>query len=119
MEKETLNQLNYNIKINTTIEGNKVTITKREILKLGELAKIRISENEVEELQKQLNKILRFVDKINDHSLGEKHGSPAFNKFHKNRLRPDKITEHLNGLNISKNSPHSSESLITVPLVIE
>ena len=94
-----------------------MTITKREILKLGELAKIRISENEVEELQKQLNKILRFVDKINDHSLGEKHDSPAFNKFHKKSITPlDKITEHLNGLNISKNSPHSSESLITVPL---
>ena len=32
-----------------------MTITKKEILKLGELAKIRISESEVEELQKQLN----------------------------------------------------------------
>ena len=96
-----------------------MTITKKEILKLGELAKIRISENEVEELQKQLNKILRFVDKINDHSLGEKHDSLAINNIHENRLRPDKITEHPDELNISKNSPHSSESLITVPLVIE
>ena len=96
-----------------------MTITKREILKLGELAKIRISESEVEELQKQLNKILRFVDKISDHSLEEKHDSSATNNLHKNRLRPDRITEHPDGSSISKNSPHSSESLITVPLVIE
>ena len=96
-----------------------MTITKKEILKLGELAKIRISESEVEELQKQLNKILSFVDKINDHSIVEKQGSPAINNLHKNRLRPDKITEHPSGLSISKNSPSSSESLITVPLVIE
>lgn len=119
MEKETLNQLNYNININTTIKGNKVTITKKEILKLGELAKIRISESEVEELQKQLNKILRFVDKINDHSLKEKDDTLAVNSFHKGRLRPDEITDHPDGLSVSKNSPHNSESLITVPLVIE
>ena len=111
--------MNYNIKINTTIEGNKVTITKKEILKLGELAKIRISDSEVEELQKQLNKILEFVDKINDCSLGEKQGSQAINGLHKSRLRPDEITEHPDELSISRNSPHSTESLITVPLVIE
>ena len=46
-----------------------MTITRKEILKLGDLAKIEISENEVEELQKQLNKILKFVDKINEQPL--------------------------------------------------
>ena len=96
-----------------------MTITKKEILKLGELSKIRISNSEVEELQKQLNKILRFVDKIHDNSLREKHDSLTDNNPHKGRLRPDEITEHPDGLSISKNSPHSSESLITVPLVIE
>ena len=60
-----------------------MTITKKEILKLGELAKIRISESEVEELQKQLNKILSFVDKISDHSLEEKHDSSAINNLYK------------------------------------
>ena len=38
-----------------------MNITKKEILKLGELAKIGISENEVEELQNQLNKILKVI----------------------------------------------------------
>ena len=96
-----------------------MTITKKEILKLGDLAKIEISENDVEELQKQLNKILKFVDKINEQPLINNQNSIEVSAPYKNRLRPDEITENLDSLSISKNSPNSSESLITVPLVIE
>ena len=56
-----------------------MTITKKEILKLGELAKIGISENEVEELQNQLNKILKFVDKINEPSVINRQDSKKVN----------------------------------------
>ncbi len=96
-----------------------MTITKKEILKLGDLAKIGISENEVGELQKQLNKILKFVDKINEQSLMDKQDSIEVNTPHKGRLRPDEVTENLDSSSVAKNSPDSSESLITVPLVIE
>ena len=96
-----------------------MTITRKEILKLGDLAKIEISENEVEELQKQLNKILKFVDKINEQPLINNQDSTEVSAPHKGRLRPDEITENLDSLSISKNSPNSSKSLITVPLVIE
>ena len=96
-----------------------MTITKKEILKLGDLAKIGISENEVGELQKQLNKILKFVDKINEQSLMDKQDSIEVNTPHKGRLRQDEVTESLDSSSVTKNSPDSSESLITVPLVIE
>ncbi len=96
-----------------------MTITKKEILKLGDLAKIGISENEVEDLREQLNKILKFVDKINEQSLINKLDSIESSPPQKSRLRPDEITENLDSSSISKNCPKSSESLITVPLVIE
>ena len=96
-----------------------MTITKKEILKLGELAKIGISENEVEELQNQLNKILKFVDKINEPSVINRQNSIKVNAPQNSRLRPDQITENVDSLSISKNCPASSDALITVPLVIE
>lgn len=96
-----------------------MTITKKEILKLGELAKIGISENEVEELQNQLNKILKFVDKINEPSVINRQNSIKVNALQNSRLRPDQITENVDSLSISKNCPASSDLLITVPLVIE
>ena len=96
-----------------------MTITKKEILKLGELAKIGISENEVEELQNQLNKILKFVDKINEPSVINRQDSKKVNAPQNSRLRPEQITENVDSLKKKKNCPASSDSLITVPLVIE
>ena len=94
-------------------------ITKNEILKLGDLAKIGISENEVKELEEQLNKILNFVNKINENTSVKKQNLMSTHSEHNCTLRLDEVTDISDEKNVLKNSPSSSESLITVPLVIK
>lgn len=96
-----------------------MAITKKEILKLGNLAKIGISDSEMKELEDQLNKILNFVDQINQGSSVKSQDAESKHLWHSSTLRPDEVTDISNENDILSNSPSSYEGLITVPLVIE
>lgn len=95
-----------------------MAITEKEIIKLGNLAKIGISDDEAQELEIQLNKILNFVEKINKHQSTQRQNL-AISASAKTPLRQDEVTQLPDNNDILKNSPSSAETLITVPLVIE
>lgn len=62
-----------------------MAITKEEIKKLSHLARIELSESEVESLAQEVDSILGYVSQIQDFSGEEKGGVPALH----NVLRED------------------------------
>ena len=95
-----------------------MTITEKEIIKLGNLAKIGISDDEAQELEIQLTKILNFFEKINNHQSTQRQNLPI-SASAKTPFRQDEVTQLPDNNDLLKNAPSSTETLITVPLVIE
>lgn len=50
-------------------------ISKDEVLKLAELARLRLAEGEVEGLQKDISNILEYVGQVSQASQGDNQGS--------------------------------------------
>jgi len=75
-------------------------MTKEEILHLGQLARIRINEQEVEGLQKDISAILEYVGTINDvvdEGKLEKVPGPVYNVFREDTVtnEPGSYTKEL------------------------
>ncbi len=65
-------------------------ITKKEILKIAALSKIKFSENEIESLFKNINNILDYVKKIHNYNISKKDKN---NHAHDVDLRQDEVCE--------------------------
>ena len=93
-------------------------ITKEEIKKISSLAKINISDNELDNYSEQLSKILEYMSQLNevDTSEIEEFSNKLFNN--KQSLRDDKITPSLDRDTILNLSPDSDGVYFKVPKVI-
>ena len=92
-------------------------LTKEEVLHVAELARIKISEEEIEKYQIQLQQIIESVDKIkevegyDDEMLIAAWNAPT-------SLREDVAGEMLNPKEVIAISPRHSGNYIEVPVVI-
>lgn len=77
----------------------KIMLTKKEILKIAELAKIKLSESEETILFKDINDILDYVTKVQNYKISKKAKQIA-NK--NNSLREDEIINFKNDLLVSQ-----------------
>ena len=93
-------------------------ITKEEIKKISSLAKINISDNELDNYSEQLSKILEYMSQLNevDTSEIEEFSNKLFNN--KQSLRDDKITPSLDRDTILNLSPDSDGVYFKVPKII-
>lgn len=84
---------------------------------VADLARIKLSEKEAEALSKQLNDILKYIDKLN--KLDTKTTEPMSHALNiLNIFRDDKIKESLNVKDVLKNAPDSKDGFFQVPKVI-
>lgn len=92
-------------------------LTREEILHVAELARIKLTEEEIEKYRVQLKQLLNDVEKINDVKGYDDEILIAC--WEKNtKLRKDESGEMLNPKEVIENAPRHSGNYIAVPVVI-
>ena len=95
-----------------------MSITREEIKKIAHLARINVSQAELEQVEKKLVGILALIEKmqeVNTDSIAPMSHALDINQ----PLREDKVTEKdIRDKSLSL-APHSEQSLFIVPQVIE
>ena len=93
-------------------------ITKEEIKKISSLAKINISDNELDNYSEQLSKILEYMSQLNEVDTSRVEGSDDHSFNSEQSLREDKIKPSLDRDTILNLSPESDGVYFKVPKVI-
>lgn len=93
-------------------------ISKEQIKHVATLAKLKLTEAEVEELTTQMSSIVSFVDKLNEIDVSRlsptSHPAQLFN-----RMRSDEVKESMNIGDALKNAPDSNLGMFRVPGIFE
>jgi aspartyl-tRNA(Asn)/glutamyl-tRNA(Gln) amidotransferase subunit C len=94
-----------------------MAVTKKEVEKIAELARLKFSEEEFENFTPQMNEILSYMDKLNELDTENvkplSHPVEQSNVFRADELKPSISTE-----DALKNAPSKDEHHFTVPKVI-
>ena len=97
---------------------NNMTITKDTILKISNLAKISITDQEVEKLESEISTIISWVDALNE--VDTENVTPMSNSLTNTlRMREVLVTDGNKVSDILSNSPADDENFFVVPKVIE
>ena len=95
-----------------------MAISKEEVYKVAELARLKLSEEEAERFTSQLNDILEFANKLNeldtDHVEPTSHVLPMINVMREDEVRPSLDRE----LALS-NAPLKEDGYFKVPKILE
>ena len=92
-------------------------LSKEEVLHVAKLARIKVTEEEIEKYQVDLKTLLNEVEKINEVEGYDEEILIA--NWHDNTiLRKDEAGEMLNPKEVLKNAPKHSGNYIEVPVVI-
>lgn len=92
-------------------------LTREEVLHVAELARIKLSEEEIEKYQVELKKLLNDVEKINE--VKGYDDEILISCWEENtKLRKDEKGEMLNPKEVLENVPCHSGNYIAVPVVI-
>lgn len=92
-------------------------LSKEEVLHVANLARIKVTEEEIEKYQVDLKTLLNEVEKINEVEGYDEEILIA--NWHDNTvLRKDEPGEMLNPKEVLKNAPKHSGNYIEVPVVI-
>ncbi len=92
-------------------------LTREEILHVAELARIKLTEEEIEKYRVQLKQLLNDVEKIND-VKGYDNEILIACWEENTKLRKDESGEMLNPKEVIENAPRHSGNYIAVPVVI-
>ena len=91
---------------------------KESLLKLGKLARISISDDKLNNLSKDLNSILEFVDQLKE--IKTDQVDPTSNSLNqKLEVRDDKVDTKNSAEEILENAPEKEMDFFVVPKVIE
>ena len=88
------------------------------VLKIARLSRIKITNSESSNIQKDLNRIVEFVKKLGEIDVG---GVSEFNfgKTHLKDMRQDNFTTNDNTDDILKNTISKNQDFFTVPKIME
>ena len=91
---------------------------KKSLLKLGKLARISISDDKLNNLSKDLNSILEFVDQLKE--IKTDQVDPTSNSLNqKLEIRDDEVDTKNSAEDILENAPEKEMDFFVVPKVIE
>lgn len=94
-------------------------LINREVIEhVAKLARLKLEEDNIEELTQKVNNILAFVDKLNEIDTGKipptAHILPLQNVFREDEIKPSLPLE-----DVLKNAPEAEQGCFHVPKVIE
>lgn len=94
-----------------------MSVTRKEIEHIAELARLHLNEHEIEEYTVQLNKILEYVEKLNELDTENiqplSHPNEGVNVF-----REDIVYTSVDREDALKNAPSKTDEFFKVPKVI-
>ena len=91
---------------------------KKNLLKLGKLARISIKDDKLDSLGEDLNSILKFVDQLQE--IKTDQVDPTSNSLEQKLISRDDIVEKINEAeDILANAPEQEMNFYVVPKVIE
>ncbi len=94
-----------------------MAVTKKDVEKIAELARLKFNDIELENFTPQMNEILSYMDKLNELDTENvnplSHPVEQTNVFREDELKPSISTE-----NALKNAPSKDEHHFKVPKVI-
>lgn len=95
-----------------------MSVTKDEVKHIAKLAKLQFNDKEIVKFTDDLNKILEYVDKLNE--LDTENIEPLLHPIEgSNVFREDKLGRSVKTEDALKNAPESTEEYFKVPKVIK
>lgn len=95
-----------------------MSVTKKDVEYVAELARLEFSEDQKVKLQEDLNSVLQYIDKLNE--LDTDDVDIIVNPYYiENRFREDEIEPSMELSDVIKNAPMNLEEYVLVPKVIE
>ncbi|MDP4178121.1 MAG: Asp-tRNA(Asn)/Glu-tRNA(Gln) amidotransferase subunit GatC [Bacillota bacterium] len=95
-----------------------MSVSKKDVEYVAELARLNFSEEEKQTLIGDLNSVLGYIDKLNE--LDTENVEIVVNPYYiENKFREDEIEPSLELKYVIKNAPASLEEYYMVPKVIE
>jgi len=93
-------------------------IGPEQVRQVARLARIKLSESEVEQLSEQLSDILAYVDQLNE--LDTEAVEPTSHPLRfSNVFRPDQVQQSLSSKQALANAPKTHGDFFAVPKVLE
>ena len=93
-------------------------ITREDVIKVAELARLEFREEELEKFTEQLGNIITYIGKLNE--LDTKDVEPTSHVLDlATPLREDKVVEWLTREEALENAPREEDGFFVVPQVIE
>ena len=94
-----------------------MAVTKKDVEKIAELARLKFTDEDLENFTPQMNEILSYMDKLNELDTENvkplSHPVEQINVFREDELKPSISTE-----DALKNAPDKNEHHFKVPKVI-
>lgn len=94
-----------------------MAVTKKDVEKIAELARLKFSDEELENITPQMNEILSYMDKLNEIDTEDvkplSHPVEQINVFREDELKSSVSTEEA-----LKNAPDKTDNHFKVPKVI-
>ena len=95
-----------------------MSVTREDVQYIATLAKLKFEEKELDILTVQMNKILSYMEKLNE--LDTENVEPLAHPIeNQNVFRKDKIIPSKNRSEALKNAPKSTDEFFVVPKVIK
>lgn len=94
-----------------------MAVSKEDVEKIAELAKLKFDDAGKEKMQNELNKVLDFIDELDELKLDDVEPMENINDT-KNIFREDKAEVWLSTEEALKNAPEKTGKYIKVPKVI-
>ncbi|MBP9192191.1 MAG: Asp-tRNA(Asn)/Glu-tRNA(Gln) amidotransferase subunit GatC [Ignavibacteria bacterium] len=95
-----------------------MAVSLKDVDKIATLAKLKFSDTEKEKLQKDLNKILEYIDQLNELDLEGVEPLENINET-ENVLRKDEVYNWLTTEEALKNAPSKTGKFFKVPKVLD
>jgi aspartyl-tRNA(Asn)/glutamyl-tRNA(Gln) amidotransferase subunit C len=94
-----------------------MSVTKNDVKKIAELARLEFTETELENYTAEMNKMLDYVDKLNE--INTENVEPLSHPIENtNVFREDKVKKSTDREDALKNAPDKSSEHFKVPKVI-
>ena len=88
------------------------------VLKIARLSRIKITDSESADIQKDLNRIVEFVKKLGEIDI-DRIDEFNFGKTNIEDMRKDNVTIYDNTYDILKNTKNKNQDFFTVPKIVE
>lgn len=95
-----------------------MSITKEQTIKLGHLARIRLSEDEAEHYNKEINNILGWIEQLQEVNTDGIEQMTSVSDMDL-PMRKDEVTDGAYQEKILKNAPTNDYGCFVVPKVVE